>query len=75
MSGPPISNSTRFLNILKTLRDLILTFCDLCVTGFNPVAPSALKSTASLRSFRLPFPLAESQLSRDISYGNKGHQD
>ncbi len=27
------------------------------------------------KSFRLPFPLAESQLSRDISYGNKGHQD
>jgi hypothetical protein len=30
---------------------------------------------AKSKSFRLPFPLAESQLSRDIGYGNKGHQD
>jgi hypothetical protein len=43
--------------------------------GFNPVAPSALKSTASLRSFRLPFPLAESQLGGDVCHRNKGHQD
>jgi hypothetical protein len=53
MSGPPISNSTRFLNILKNLRDLFLTFCDLCVTGFNPVAPSALKEHRFVKELSL----------------------